>query len=186
MPLIDALGAGWWTFHDTFVAPIPYVHSNPFVCTLWAHSECPAFTPGAFSIWSYMASLAVGGPVMSLLQAYAIAKLTGEFKDRPDKGRREATITAFVLFFTAPFLAISYKLQLEGNYGKVYHGWGETTMGSALVELEAGLSKDQKAVLARKQNEITAARRQKAPHALARGVSAWQANLDQGEMAKLA
>ena len=54
------------------------------------------------------------------------------------------------------------------------------------VELEAGLSKDQKAVLARKQNEITAARRQKAPHALARGVSAWQANLDQGEMAKLA
>ena len=57
---------------------------------------------------------------------------------------------------------------------------------SALVELEAGLSKEHKAVLARKQNEVTAARRQKAPPAMTKGVSAWQASLDQGEMAKLA
>ena len=56
---------------------------------------------------------------------------------------------------------------------------------AALRELEAGLAKEHKAVLARKENEITAARRQKAPPASRRGVSTWQVELGEAQLAQL-
>jgi hypothetical protein len=56
---------------------------------------------------------------------------------------------------------------------------------SALRELEGGLSAEQRAVLGRKEQEISAARRQRAPPGLRKGVSAWQVGLDQAQLEKL-
>ena len=56
---------------------------------------------------------------------------------------------------------------------------------SALRELESGLSAEQRAVLNRKENEISAARRQKEPAALTKRVSMWQRSLDQEQLAQL-
>jgi len=56
---------------------------------------------------------------------------------------------------------------------------------SALRELESGLSAEQRAVLGRKENEISAARRQKAPAAMSKRVSMWQHSLDHDQLAQL-
>lgn len=104
--------------------------SNPFVCAIWPAEECPSFTEQGFSLWTYLLTLALGGPISSMCQGYIISRVTGEWTSGRSF-RREMCITSMVLFLTSPFLAVSYKAALEGSFGQVYH----TTESSWLKNL---------------------------------------------------
>lgn len=134
--LLDLFTSVWWLINDIFIARIPYAYTNPFVCALWADQQCPSFTETGFPFWQYVITLMIGGPVTSLTQGVVVSILTGEWKRRgPNSSffRRERYITAVVLLTTAPFMAVGYKLCLEGYVGNVYHG--PTTLTSTLMQV---------------------------------------------------
>lgn len=94
--------------------------SNPFICALVDSEQCPSFTEQGFPFWTYLMTLAVGGPLTSMTQGYVISRLTGEWTSGRSF-KREMCITSMVLFLTSPFMAVSYKAALEGSFGRVYH-----------------------------------------------------------------
>lgn len=106
---------------DALLAPLAW---NPFFCAVWPVSACVSFDQG-FPLWAYCVTLMVMGPGMSIGMGVVVSKLTGEWAVRGPKTsyfRREMVITMLVLFFTSPFMAVSYKTFLEGAMGQVYHG----------------------------------------------------------------
>lgn len=130
------LNACWWLINDLFISKIPGVYSNPFICALWNDSQCPSFTETGFPFWVYLVTLMVGGPVTSITVGFMVSIATGEWKKRGEHTaffRRERYITAVVLLTTAPFMAIGYKLSLEGYYGQVYHG--SSTVWQTVVQV---------------------------------------------------
>ena len=113
-----------------------------------------------------------------LLSAAAAAAAAGEHELA-----LRGYLRAFEVSRATPLLLSAANMHIK--LGELEHA---EAFCSALREglVAQGLTAEQKGVLARKEQEITAARRQKAPPTLGKGVSEWQQGLDKEQIEKLA